>query len=193
MDVTELERQIEYKFAPVPLIAVQALANTYSFEDDEELLLDPASARKWLLDSDLASKEIEVDAKGLRELVEFRTLIRNLLDANLTGQQDRKGNAALGRLAAEHPVAMKVGADGSVSLDTDPVASIDALISQMVGITFQAQVDATWPRLKVCASDECRWAFFDSSRNRGGTWCQMEVCGNRIKNRTYRSRRSSAK
>ena len=29
---------------------------------------------------------------------------------------------------------------------------------------------------------------YDSSRNRGGTWCQMEVCGNRIKNRHYRER-----
>ena len=31
-------------------------------------------------------------------------------------------------------------------------------------------------------------AFFDSSRNRGGSWCRMEVCGNRIKNRHYRRR-----
>lgn len=128
-----------------------------------------------------------------RELIEFRTLIRGLLDANLTGQQDREGNARLGRLAAEHPVPMKVSAEGEVSLDVDPVESVDELIAQMVGIVFQAQLDGSWPRLKVCACDECRWAFFDSSRNRGGTWCQMEVCGNRIKNRNYRSRQSAAK
>ncbi|MQA73422.1 MAG: hypothetical protein GEU88_03545 [Solirubrobacterales bacterium] len=58
----------------------------------------------------------------------------------------------------------------------------------MVGIVFCAQLESQWSRLKVCASDECRWAFFDSSRNRGGTWCQMETCGNRIKSRAYRRR-----
>ena len=192
MDVSELERQIEYKFAPAPLIAVQALANTYSFEDDEELLLNPQSARNWLTDSDLATDDLVVDEAGLRKLIEFRTLIRSLMDANLSGEQDREANETLGRLTADHPVAMQVNADGEVTLDVDPVASIDDLISQLVGITFQAQLDATWPRLKVCACDECRWAFFDASRNRGGTWCQMEVCGNRIKNRNYRARQSPA-
>ena len=42
----------------------------------------------------------------------------------------------------------------------------------MVGIVFAAQLESEWPRLKICASDECRWAFYDSSRNRSGTWCQ---------------------
>jgi predicted RNA-binding Zn ribbon-like protein len=193
MDVSELERQVEQKFAPGPLLAVQALANTYSFEADEELLLDPQSARSWLLDSGLATDEVVVDEAGLRKLVGFRTLIRSLMDANLSGEQDREANEALGRLAAEHPVALQVSADGELTLGLDPVGSIDELISQLVGITFQAQLDSSWPRLKVCACDECRWAFFDSSRNRGGTWCQMEVCGNRIKNRHYRARRSTAK
>jgi predicted RNA-binding Zn ribbon-like protein len=193
MDVSELERQIEYKFAPAPLIAVQALANTYSFEDAEELLLNPQSARDWLVDSELTTDDVVVDEAGLRKLIEFRTLLRSLMDANLSGEQDREANDTLGRLAADHPVAMKVSGDGEVTLDVDPVGSIDELISQLVGITFQSQLDSTWPRLKICACDECRWAFFDSSRNRGGTWCQMEVCGNRIKTRHYRARQSAAK
>jgi len=41
------------------------------------------------------------------------------------------------------------------------------------------------------ASDDCRWAFYDSSKNRGGTWCRMEECGNRVKNRRYRDRQSA--
>ncbi len=192
MDVKELERQVEYKFAPEPLLAVQALANTAPGETDEELLPDPKSARKWLLDSDLITKDAAVGEAELVALVEFRSVIRGLLEANLTGEQDRKGNERFGRLAADHPVPMNVSADGQVKLDVEPAGSVDELIAQMVGIVFQAQVDSTWPRLKVCAAHDCRWAFYDSSRNRGGTWCQMEVCGNRVKNRTYRSRQSAA-
>jgi AcrR family transcriptional regulator len=47
-----------------------------------------------------------------------------------------------------------------------------------------------WPRLKVCASPECRWAFLDTTRNRSRRWCAMGGCGNRAKNRAWRERRS---
>lgn len=192
MNVAELQHQVEAKFAPGPLLAVQALANTFSFENGEELLLDPDRAKQWLLESELTSADVMVDDAELAKLVGFRSLIRSLIDANLTGEQDREANEALGALAADHPVPVTVSPDGEVALDVDPAASIDDLIAQMVGIVFQAQVEGTFPRLKVCAADTCRWAFYDASRNRGGTWCQMEVCGNREKNRTYRARRSGA-
>ncbi len=45
-----------------------------------------------------------------------------------------------------------------------------------------------WPRLKVCASPDCRWAFLDTTRNRSRRWCDMAGCGNRAKNRTWRER-----
>lgn len=189
MDVVELARQVEYKVAPEPLVAVQALANTFAFEDDEERLRDPESVRQWLLEAALAVPAIELGRGELDRLVEFRRVIRALLDANLTGEQDRAAGAELARLAGAHPVSLTAGDAGELVLDLAPADSIEELISQMIGIVFEAQRDDQWSRLKVCASDECRWAFFDSSRNRGGTWCQMEVCGNRIKNRTYRRRR----
>ncbi|GAA0274746.1 CGNR zinc finger domain-containing protein [Cryptosporangium japonicum] len=49
-----------------------------------------------------------------------------------------------------------------------------------------------WKRLKLCAAPDCRWAFYDTSRNGRGRWCEMEVCGNRHKTRTYRERRQRA-
>jgi predicted RNA-binding Zn ribbon-like protein len=128
----------------------------------------------------------------LRRLVELRSVLRALLDANLRGDQDRTAAAKLARLAAAHPISLTGGDTGELVLDLTPAASIGELISQMIGIVFEAQREAYRPRLKVCASDQCRWAFFDASRNRGGTWCQMEVCGNRIKNRAYRRRRRDA-
>lgn len=190
MNVEQLQHHVEAKFAPGALLAVQGLANTFSFENDEELLLDPETARRWLLESELIDPAATVDEAELAKLVEFRALVRSLIDANLTGEQDREANVTLGRVAAQHPVPVQVNAEGEMTLDVEPAASIDELIAQMIGIVFEAQLDGTFPRLKVCAADDCRWAFYDASRNRGGTWCQMEVCGNREKNRTYRARRS---
>jgi predicted RNA-binding Zn ribbon-like protein len=54
-----------------------------------------------------------------------------------------------------------------------------------------AQLNGTWARLKACRNDDCLWAFYDRSRNHGGTWCDMASCGNRLKNRDFAARRRS--
>jgi predicted RNA-binding Zn ribbon-like protein len=51
----------------------------------------------------------------------------------------------------------------------------------------------TWRRLKVCASDRCRRAFYDRSRARSGKWCSMRACGNRAKQRAWRGRQAELK
>jgi predicted RNA-binding Zn ribbon-like protein len=50
----------------------------------------------------------------------------------------------------------------------------------------------TWDRLKICAAPDCRWVFYDVSRNGAGRWCSMRSCGNRDKTRTYRQRHAAA-
>ena len=43
-------------------------------------------------------------------------------------------------------------------------------------------------RLKICPN--CNWLFLDRSRNRSRAWCDMAVCGNRVKaSRHYRRNR----
>jgi predicted RNA-binding Zn ribbon-like protein len=46
--------------------------------------------------------------------------------------------------------------------------------------------------VKICPAADCRWAFFDHSRNRSRTWCSMRVCGNREKARAWRERQETA-
>lgn len=191
MDVSELHRLVEYKFAPEPLLAVQGLANTYSFDEgaEEELLGGPEGTRAWLVRTGLGAPRIAVTVAEHRRLVEFRSVIRALLDANSGGEPAADGTALAG-FAAEHPVGLFVGPAGDLELDLRPASSVDGVISMLLGISLRAQLTDEWPRLKICASDECRWAFYDSSRNRGGTWCRMDGCGNKIKNRAYRERRA---
>jgi predicted RNA-binding Zn ribbon-like protein len=58
-------------------------------------------------------------------------------------------------------------------------------------VTVHAAVaDGSWRRLKTCPN--CKWAFYDYSRNRSATWCSMRLCGNRTKTRSYYRRRRAA-
>jgi predicted RNA-binding Zn ribbon-like protein len=42
-------------------------------------------------------------------------------------------------------------------------------------------------RVRACNNTECRWLFLDTSKNRTRRWCDMAVCGNRMKARRFRA------
>ena len=53
-------------------------------------------------------------------------------------------------------------------------------------LTLLTQADLS--RIKQCAGDSCGWLFFDTTKNKSRRWCEMEVCGNRAKQRRFHSR-----
>jgi hypothetical protein len=63
----------------------------------------------------------------------------------------------------------------------------DAL-EEIVGAVARLSVLTELTRVKICPADDCRWAFYDSSRNGSRQWCSMAVCGNRAKARAHRAR-----
>jgi predicted RNA-binding Zn ribbon-like protein len=42
--------------------------------------------------------------------------------------------------------------------------------------------------IRACGADTCRWLFLDTSRNHTRRWCDMKVCGNRMKARRFQAR-----
>jgi predicted RNA-binding Zn ribbon-like protein len=94
------------------------------------------------------------------------------------------------RHVAESATArVRLDEDGRVRLDAD-ADSVDGRLLKLLLIVAEAQRDGTWAHLKACGNEECRWAFYDRSRNHGGTWCDMATCGNKLKNREFRARRT---
>jgi predicted RNA-binding Zn ribbon-like protein len=41
--------------------------------------------------------------------------------------------------------------------------------------------------LRACDSPECRWLFLDTSKNHTRRWCDMKICGNRMKARRFKA------
>ena len=82
---------------------------------------------------------------------------------------------------------MCFGADGAIEIAPRAGGFAGVLARLLVPVTHAA-MDGSWARVKACVADDCHWAFYDASRNRSGRWCDMAVCGNREKVRTYRSR-----
>lgn len=45
--------------------------------------------------------------------------------------------------------------------------------------------------LRECGNDECRWLFLDTSKNHTRRWCDMKICGNRMKARRFKAQHRS--
>ena len=124
-----------------------------------------------------------------RTAVDVREALRALVIHNTGGPQP--GSVALAplrRIAEAGQALATLGDDGRVRLEP----SGDSLPARLLGLLLivkDAQDDGTWEHLKACANEECRWAFYDRSRNHGGTWCEMATCGNKLKNREFRARK----
>jgi predicted RNA-binding Zn ribbon-like protein len=188
MNEGALLRLVEGKPAPMPLLAVQGFANTLDVEEGTDRLESLASWHEWLEKTDLIAQGVRLRSEHLREARAMRDLIRALLAANGREPGGGRDTGRIAELLGIRRVMLTSGAGGELDLDLSPARNPQWLSSQLVGIVHNAQLTGTWPRLKLCENPECSWAFYDSSRNRSGSWCRMGECGNRLKNRAYRAR-----
>ncbi|HEY7149674.1 MAG TPA: ABATE domain-containing protein [Gaiellaceae bacterium] len=174
------------KAAPPPLRLVQTFVNTVDLEHGREWLQDPRSLEDWAYERRLVPRGARFTPAELRRALELREAFRALLAANRDRKRDE---AALGVLtAAARSGRLTVAFDGSGSPVLEPGADgFDRVCGELAGVAVTAMLDGSWERLKACRN--CRWAFFDESKNRSAHWCSMQLCGNRLKTRAYRRRR----
>jgi predicted RNA-binding Zn ribbon-like protein len=142
---------------------------------------------RWLSEHGLLDPDVELGDDDLRRAHELRDALKSLLLANNGEPLDAAAVAIVNGALEGAPLAVRFDDAGSPELAVE-ASGLDAAIARLGAIVYEAKVDGTWERLKVCAADDCRWAFYDRSRNRSARWCQMAVCGNRTKTRAYRAR-----
>jgi predicted RNA-binding Zn ribbon-like protein len=172
--------------APDELRVVQDLLNTAPIHkrrgDVPDLLDAPDTAAQWL-----SSHGVRSSSPGVSSLRELRDAIRRSLIARDHGPD--AGEAASPAIV-EAATRLRLDADGVVRFVPSP-AGIPALIERVLTALYDAQRSGTWRRLKLCRSQECLVAFWDSSRNTSGVWHDVRTCGNAENLRKSRARRAA--
>lgn len=172
----------------MPLLRVQAFINTVDVAQATDKLLDVEAARAWLCDASLIAASTRVSAAQLDEARAVREGLRALVEHTGGAAPTSDELSALRALASRRRPWLRIDPGGSVQLEVDTKPDLEDGLLGLLLTVRDAQADGTWARLKLCANDECAWAFYDRSRNRQGTWCTMAACGNRLKNRRFRAR-----
>jgi predicted RNA-binding Zn ribbon-like protein len=178
-----------WKSAPGELELVRQFVNTLEIDGEtrSEELRSPELLERWLKKRGLLSPSAALKESDLRKALELREALRGIMLAHNGVAVGREPFEVFDRLAAQAGLAVRVVGDDSARLE--PTGSgLNSAIGTIAAIVYQSGVDGSWPRLKACAADDCQWAFYDASKNRSGTWCDMSSCGNRAKVRAYRQR-----
>lgn len=175
--------------APGGLRLIEEFVNTVDLPDGEDHLGSIAAARRWL-----ASKGVEatLDEPARAGLVALREAFRDLLEGN-GGHEVSPESVALvmHRLNATR-LAVVITEEGAHAHPAPEETGVDDFYARLAAAMITASVYGTWQRLKVCRNDECRFAFYDKSKNARRQWCSMATCGCREKARNYRARKKSA-
>jgi predicted RNA-binding Zn ribbon-like protein len=175
-----------YGKAPGELRLVQDFVNTLDVEDAEEGLATPDALRDWLAERELVDGAAALSAGDLERARNVREALRELMLANNDGRLESRAVDRLNREAVAASLQVRFDPDGRARL-LAAAGGWEGALGRLLAVVERAMADGTWSRLKACREDTCRWAFYDRSRNRSGSWCNMEVCGNRSKARAYRA------
>lgn len=178
--------------APGDLEKVRTFVNTLNVEEGTDSIASPEGLKMWLLESDLVPRGIQVSEEDVRSATRLREALRDAALANNGSQPDPGAVKVMQEIAREAELGVGFAMqDGAASTVVRPHAKgVNGGLGQLLSIVAESMRQGTWERLKACESDECRWAFYDYARNRSGRWCDMAVCGNRMKARAYRARKS---
>jgi len=176
--------------APGELRIIQRFVNSANLLEGTDELATIDSTRRFLLKNHLIDAERPLREWERQELVALREAFRDLASAN-NGTTLPAGSAAvLDRAAGRVRLAMRLSRTGKYRLVPEG-QGVDRTISEVLVRALGAMSDGSWPRMKACQREACRWQFYDASRNRSGVWCSIATCGNRQKGAAYRARRTS--
>ena len=171
--------------APEPLELVRSFVNTFDHDDGTESLADPADLTAWLEDNGLGAPN--VTSGDLAHARKLREALRSILQHHGGMELDPAAPRVVDDAAARAELAVAFDDHGHAVVQPR-ARGVDGALGRLLVTVADAQRDGTWGRLKACPADDCQWAFYDRSRNRSAVWCDMKVCGNRNKVRSFRER-----
>ncbi len=168
---------------------LQNAADLLAWAQLAAVLDGPATMRLQRLCDDEPSFAERLLAEALR--------LRNAiyaLDAAFA-QSRSPAQADVDMIAATHAACLSRGRlttqDGGFGWTWDiGIAPEEAILGPIAASAMALITLADRARLKQCEGHHCGWLFLDTTKSNNRRWCEMEVCGNRAKQKRRRGRES---
>jgi len=169
--------------APGRLELVRDFVNSLDVETDVEAFVTDEGLSDWFAARNLIAPTDSVALDERERAITLREALRSLAAGDGYGAGD-----VLDAVARAANVSLGFTSDGTPTL-AGTAPGITGALGELLVVVAKATQDGRWRRMKICPAEDCRWMFYDNSKNHSGTWCQMAECGNRAKVRAYRARK----
>jgi predicted RNA-binding Zn ribbon-like protein len=138
------------------------------------------------------SGRADLAADLLEQAIALREAIHDI--GRALGRRAKPPEAALASLSALHArfVAKAELAPGVMScrwLWSVRATPVEAALGPIALAAVKLFTEGDFHRIRECGGHACGWLFYDRSKNNRRRWCEMEVCGNRAKQRRLAARR----
>jgi predicted RNA-binding Zn ribbon-like protein len=153
----------------------------------------PAADADWL--GKRVSERADLAVDLLAQAIELREAIQSVGAALGRGAEPpHSGLAALSALHGRFVAKAKLapGAPTCRWLWSVRAAPVEAALGPIALAAVRLFTEGDFHRIRECGGHACGWLFYDLSKNNRRRWCEMEVCGNRAKQRRLRARREKA-
>jgi predicted RNA-binding Zn ribbon-like protein len=150
----------------------------------------PSEDADWLKNE--ISKRADLGGDLLARAVDLREAIHDIGAA--LGRRAKPPEASLASLSALHArfVAKAALAPGALSCRWRwrvRAGPVEAALGPIALAAVSLFTEGDFHRIRECGGHACGWLFYDRSKNNRRRWCEMEVCGNRAKQRRLAARR----
>jgi predicted RNA-binding Zn ribbon-like protein len=178
----DLVNTLDWRFRPE---GAEELLNTYPdilrFTEQSKLLTSTEARR------------LRPSTRVLESCKELREALAEIFYARLDG---RRPLAEAGRKLERHFRATRLAQTLNwkqsprlewewPKMEHDPALPLWALAMSAADLMTSEAVY----RVRACQNLECRWLFLDTSKNHTRRWCDMKLCGNRMKARRFKAQR----
>jgi len=157
------------------------------FGNFSDRLDDPAwlesFLRRWHLHPAQAGKA------PLPALKSLRRSLRSVAEALAASDVPDAREIAQINAVMDVPVRQRlVGGEKERRIEIAPLRSDwDWIFSRIAASAAEAIVAGPESRIRICANDECRWAFYDPTKAKTKRWCSDSTCDNRARVRRARA------
>lgn len=149
-------------------------------------LITPSEAQELAASGPLKKRRALSSAKELRECL--ASICYAIADRQAPPMEEIKTLSALARIARRSEYLEWRDCRLQWKASRDRTSGVDVPFARLLSIALELLTSGKLEQLRACSNAECRWLFLDASKNKGRRWCDMKLCGNRIKSRRYRGK-----
>lgn len=180
----DLVNTLDWRFRDAgPEELIESYSDLLAFAEQSGLLTARQARRLGRETDETKASRVLSAARELREAA------AEILYAALDGGNPSAGSIARLEtlLKAARAQQRLVGDSSGLRWEWPAELSPELPLWQLAGSAEELLTSDKMSLLRACAKVDCRWLFLDTSKNHTRRWCDMKLCGNRMKARRFKA------